>query len=59
MPLGDPKSENRFLRMHAFEILIFVVMAILFAMCLCASPLIASETPEYAEPTPASLRAYT
>jgi len=36
-----PESTSRFFRLHAFEILIFVIMAVLFAMCLTAAPLIA------------------
>jgi len=38
---AGPQPPSRFLRLRAFELLIFVVVAILFAMCLCAAPLVA------------------
>lgn len=38
---AGPHPRSRLLRLRSFELLIFVVMAILFAMCLCATPLVA------------------
>lgn len=38
-----PSSTSRFLRLHAFELLIFVIMFILLAMCLATAPLITEE----------------
>ncbi len=37
---GVPAS--RLIRLQDFELIIFVVTAILFALCLCAVPLVAS-----------------
>lgn len=40
MPAPAPPPQSRFLRLHAFEILIFVIMAVLFALCLAAAPFV-------------------
>jgi len=37
---------DRFLRLHSFELLIFVIMFVLLALCLAAAPLIAVPSSE-------------
>lgn len=39
-------SASRFARMHAFEILIFIIMTILLAMCLVVAPVVAEPPTE-------------
>lgn len=36
-------AVSRFLRLHSFELLIFVIMFILLALCLAVAPLISDD----------------
>jgi hypothetical protein len=38
-------DTSRFLRLHSFEFLIFVILFILLAMCLAAAPLVTKDAP--------------
>jgi hypothetical protein len=42
-PTSRGGAIDRFLRLHAFELLIFVVLFILLALCLAVAPLITND----------------
>jgi len=42
-PTARGGAFDRFLRLHAFELLIFVVLFILLALCLAVAPLITND----------------
>jgi hypothetical protein len=42
-PVRDPNSRSRISQLRAFEILIFVLMAILLALCLAAVPAVSKK----------------
>jgi len=52
--MPDPENVSRVFRLHAFEFLIFVIMAVLCALCLCAAPLLAADGPSPGPPYTAS-----
>jgi hypothetical protein len=38
-----PTNISRFLRLHTFEIIIFIVLGLLMALCLTVAPLISND----------------
>jgi hypothetical protein len=44
-PRPGAGPASRFLRLHAFELLIFVILALLLALCVAAIPLVTVAAP--------------
>ena len=55
-PTARSGAIDRFLRLHAFELLIFAVLFVLLALCLAVAPLITNEAHQGSASPPSGVR---